>query len=149
MINNIKIRPAKQKIMNMTEKCVMSTAVELINFANLYYVPIRTGRLQNSAWVTKGRKQPDCVSASVSYGRSSGLRGTNPYVGAIRTAEPVSAGGTDISKQRSSYGGVTYALDVHETNRNYNFGRQYHYLSDPIMHKGDMCFAIGIQKAFK
>jgi hypothetical protein len=149
MISTIRVGKAKQKFKECTKRCVGKAGSEVLSYANVHLVPIRSGRLQNSAWVEDKGSQSDNISVLISYGKAQGLRGVNPYIGAIRTAEPVSAGGDLISKQRSSYGGLTYALDVHEKNYNYRFGRQWHYLSDAISQIGEWAFLIGVQSGFR
>jgi hypothetical protein len=149
MISTIRTGAAKQRFIECTKRCVGKAGSEILSYANVHLTPIRTGRLQNTAWVETKGKQADSVSVLISYGKAQGLRGLNPYAGAIRTAEPVSAGGDLISRQKSSYGGLTYALDVHETDLNYRFGRQWHYLSDAVSLIGEMAFLIGVQDGFR
>jgi hypothetical protein len=147
MIKNFQIRRPKEWIINKTLDTLMMTGTEILSIANMYETPIKTGRLQNSAWVQRLSKNENEVSVELSYGKPKGLRGENPYINALRVAEPI---GTDgISKERGSYGALTYAIEVHETDMQYNYGRKFRYLADPVRTETESIFFTSVLRCFR
>lgn len=147
MIKDFHLRKTKEWLIDTTLKALFLAGTNILSVANLYETPIRTGRLQNSAWVRRTSKNESSISVELSYGRSMGLKGENPFVNALRVAEPVDTDG--ISKERGSYGALNYAIEVHETDMAYNYNRKFRYLADPVLHNGESTFFSAILECFR